>query len=85
MVKNPLAMQETWFNPWVGEIPWRRDWQPTPVFLPGEFHGQRSLVATVHGIAESNATEQLTLTFQWPIVLFSCNLFLVLMSEIRVI
>ena len=43
MVKNPLAMQETWFNPWVREIPWRRDWQPTPVFLPGEFHGQRSL------------------------------------------
>ena len=32
------------FNPWVGKIPWRRKWQPTPVFLPGEFHGQRSLV-----------------------------------------
>ena len=31
------------FNPWVGNIPWRRKWQPTPVFLPGEFHGQRSL------------------------------------------
>ena len=31
------------FNPWVGKIPWRRKWQPTPVFLPGEFHGQRSL------------------------------------------
>ena len=34
----------TEFNPWVGKIPWRRKWQPTPVFLPGEFHGQRSLV-----------------------------------------
>ena len=29
--------------PWVWKIPWRREWQPTPVFLPGEFHGQRSL------------------------------------------
>ena len=31
------------FDPWVREIPWRRAWQPTPVFLPGESHGQRSL------------------------------------------
>ena len=32
------------FDPWVGDIPWRRKWHPTPVFLPGKFHGQRSLV-----------------------------------------
>ena len=32
------------FNPWVGKIPWRREWLPTPIFLPGGFHGQRSLV-----------------------------------------
>ena len=32
------------FNPWVGKIPWRRKWQPTPILLPGKFHGQRSLV-----------------------------------------
>ena len=32
------------FNPWVAKIPWRRAWQPTPVFFPGESHGQRSLV-----------------------------------------
>ena len=31
------------FNPWVRKIPWRRAWQPTPVFLPGQCHGQRSL------------------------------------------
>jgi len=31
------------FDPWVEKIPWRRVWQPTPVFLPGKFHGQRSL------------------------------------------
>ena len=30
-------------DPWVGMIPWRREWQPTPVFLPGEFHLQRSV------------------------------------------
>jgi len=39
MVKNPPVMQETGFDLWVGKIPWRRGWQPTPVFLPGEFHG----------------------------------------------
>ena len=32
------------FDPWVRKIPWRRKWQPTPVFLPGESHGHRSLV-----------------------------------------
>ena len=32
------------FDPWVGKIPWRRIWQPTPVFLPGKSHEQRSLV-----------------------------------------
>ena len=39
MVTNLPTMWETWAR----KIPWRRDWQPTPVFLPGEFHGQRSL------------------------------------------
>jgi len=34
-------------HPWVGEMPWRREWQPTPVFLPEEFHGQRSLKGRV--------------------------------------
>ena len=34
------------FNPWVGKIPWRRAWQPTPIFLPGECLGQRSLAGT---------------------------------------
>ena len=35
------------------KIPWRRAWQPAPVFLTGESHGQRSLAATVHGVAKS--------------------------------
>ena len=34
---------DTWFDSWVRKIPWRRKWQPTPVFLPGESQGQRSL------------------------------------------
>ena len=43
-VKNLPACGSPGFDPWVGKIPWRRDWQPTPVFLPEESHGQRSLV-----------------------------------------
>ena len=35
------------FDSWVGKIPWRRAWQPTAVFLPGESHGQRSLVVDI--------------------------------------
>ena len=51
------------FNPWVRKIPWRREWQPTPVFLPGEPHGQRSLVDySPWGCEESDTTEQLTYT-----------------------
>ena len=42
------------FDPWVGKIPWRRKWQHTPGFLPGESHGLRSLAGyRVHGIAKS--------------------------------
>ena len=47
VVKNPSANAgdaRDRFNPWVGKIPWRRTQQPTPVFLPGESRGQRSLV-----------------------------------------
>ena len=36
-------MQEPEFDPWVWKIPWKRKWQPTPVFLSAESHGQRSL------------------------------------------
>ena len=38
-----LQCRRLGFDPWVGKIPWRREWQPTSVFLPGEFSGQRSL------------------------------------------
>ena len=39
-----LQCGRPWFSPWVGKIPWRRKRLPIPIFLPGEFHGQRSLV-----------------------------------------
>ena len=41
------------FDPWVEKTPWRREWQPTPVFLPGEFPGQRNLVGYSPGVAKS--------------------------------
>ena len=44
MVKNLPAMWETWVQSLGQEDPWRREWQPTLVFLPGEFHRQRSLL-----------------------------------------
>ena len=39
-------LKRLWFDPWVGKIAWRRAWQPISVFLPGESHGQRSLVGS---------------------------------------
>ena len=46
------------FSPWVMKIPWRRSWQPTPIFLPGESHGQRSLAGySPWGHKESDMTE----------------------------
>ena len=49
------------FDPWVSKIPWRRAWQPTPVFLPGEFHGHTSLAGySPWGHKESDMTEQLS-------------------------
>ena len=50
------------FKPWVGKMSWRRKWQPTPIFLPGESHGWRSLGGvTVHRVAELDMTEQLNM------------------------
>ena len=58
--KSAMLCRRLRFHPWVGMIPWKREWQPTPGFLPGEFHGQRSLAGTVHGVAELDTAEQLT-------------------------
>ena len=45
MIKNLPTMQETQVDPWDRKIPWRRAWQPTPVFLPEKSHEQRNLAA----------------------------------------
>ena len=46
------------FHPWVGKVPWKRAWQPTPVFLLGEFNGQRSLAGYISwGGKELDKTE----------------------------
>ena len=45
LVTNLPAVQETQVRSQGWQDPWRREWQATPVFLPGEFHGQRSLVS----------------------------------------
>ena len=56
--------QRCGFNPWVRNLSWRRAWQPSPVFLPGESHGQRNLVDYgPWGHKELDVTEWLTLTF----------------------
>ena len=64
-VKNLPAMKPG-FDLWVGKIPWRREWQPTAVFLPGDFHGQRSLVGySPWSRKESDTTERLTYLYYW--------------------
>ena len=60
--KNPPANsgrhKRLGLDPWVRKIPWRRAWQPIPVFLAGESHGQRSLAAySPWGLKESDTTE----------------------------
>jgi len=65
-IKNPPAMQEIWVWSLDGKIPWKRKWQPTPVFLPGEFHGQWSLAGySPRDHSESDSTEWLTHTTFW--------------------
>ena len=64
VVENPSEnagdCQRLWLDPWVGKIPWRREWQPTPVFLPGESHGWRSLAGcSPRGHKELATTELL--------------------------
>ena len=60
MVK--MQCRRSRFNHWVGKIPWRKKWKPTPVFLDREFHGQRSLAGySPWGHKESDMTERLTL------------------------
>ena len=62
------------FDPWIGKIPWRREWQPTPVLLPGESHGQRSLVAcSPQGLKESDTEWLSTYAHQLFTEISSCT------------
>ena len=67
MVKNPPAnagdARDVGWIPWVGKIPWRRKWQPTPLFLPGELHGQRSLEGYSPGVTKSQT--QLSMNYYY--------------------
>ena len=68
-VNNPPEMQDTW----VGKIPWRRAWLPTPVFLPREFHGQRSLGgSSPWGRKEFHRIERQTLSLSLPLAAPGC-------------
>ena len=59
-----LQCRRPGFDPWIGKIPWRRKWQPTPVLLPGKFHGLRSLVGySPWGRKKSDMTERLHFHF----------------------
>ena len=55
MVKNLPECGRCGFDPWLGKIPWGRERLPTPVFWPGEIHGQRNLAGygLSHGVAKS--------------------------------
>ena len=62
-VSNPLQCWKPRIDSWVGKIPWRREWQSTPVIFLGEFHGQRSLEGhSPWGPKEADMTEQPTLS-----------------------
>ena len=63
MVKNLPAMQEIWVQFLGWEDPWRGEWLSSPVFLSGDFHGQRSLAGySPWGLKESDTTERLSLS-----------------------
>ena len=76
VVKNPPANAgdlRHGFDSWVGKIPWRRAWQPTPVFLPGESHGQRSLEGySPWSHKESDTTEVTSHACIFSVCLFVC-------------
>ena len=59
LVKNLLQCGRPGLDPWFGELSWRRKWEPIPVFLPGESHGERSLGGyNPQGHKESDTTEE---------------------------
>ena len=80
LVKNTPAMQETSFDPWVGKIPWWREWLPTAVGWTGELHG----LYRPWGRKESDTTERLSLAFSFNHSSWRGNKFSLLASIFRV-
>ena len=73
MGKIGLKYSKSGFHPWVGKIPRIKECQPTPVFLPGEPHGQRSLVGySPWDLKGSGRTEQLTHTHTHALLIHFC-------------
>ena len=71
MLKNLLQCRRPGFDPWGRRIPWRKKWQPTPVFLPGKSHGQRSLAGySPWGHKKSDMTEQLTRSLSFSVDIY---------------
>ena len=62
-VKNLPAMQTPAFNPWVGKIPWKREWQSIPVFLPGKSYGQRRLAGYILWVCKESDNDLVTNIF----------------------
>ena len=61
--KESACDERSGFEPWIGKIPWRRGWQPSPVSLSGKFHGQRSPASySPCGCKELDMTERLNQT-----------------------
>ena len=73
-LSSELQCRGLGFNPCFWKIPWRRKWQPTPAFLPGKSHRQRSLVGySARGHKESDTTKPLTLSlFPWAHIYKKC-------------
>ena len=91
-LKNLPAMQETWVWSLVRKIPWKREWLSTPVFLPGEFHGQRSLLGySSWGCKELDMTSMSNFFFDSLIhqlaphsfALFLCHFFCQMLSYLK--
>ena len=75
VVKNPSAIagkcKRCGFDPWIGKIPWKRKWQPTPIFLPEKSYGQRGLAGySPWDHRELDTREQLTLPLPKSVISF---------------
>ena len=69
LVKNPPAIRETWVQSLGWKIPWRKEWLPTPVFWPGEFHG----LYRPWSLKEADMTEQLSLSRDERMLILNSN------------